>query len=276
MQGKRSAETLSYPTNEVIRARNKLNRGAYEKNFYIILSRVLYIQLHSEPKVTYMHNCQRCIHLAEVRFNYSGDQMKRKHLLNVFFFSLVLFSSFPAYAGSPYAGLTVGLAYLNDSSLKGSKSGDLSYDYGEAYSYAHGFDLGCIRLEGEVGYQKNDFETFEPGRITADGDLSILSLLANGYYYYEIPNSFIVPIVSAGIGAANVEYEDDIDKFSEDDTVLAYQISAGLGVKISPSVTVNAMYRYFATQDASFREGDENLELDISSHNVLLDLKVNF
>ena len=28
MQGERSAETLSYPLNEIIEARNKLNRGA--------------------------------------------------------------------------------------------------------------------------------------------------------------------------------------------------------------------------------------------------------
>ncbi len=190
--------------------------------------------------------------------------------------AIVLFSSLPAHAGSPYAGLTVGLAYLNDSSLKGSKSGELSYDDGEAYSYAHGLDLGRVRLEGEIGYQKNDFDTFEPGGIVANGDLSILSLLANGYYYCEIGDSRIVPIISAGIGVANVEYEDDIDEFSEDDIVLAYQVGAGLGVKVSSTVMVNAMYRYFSTQDASFQEAGKDIELDISSHNVLVGLKVNF
>ncbi len=188
----------------------------------------------------------------------------------------VLFSSFPAFAGSPYAGLSVGLAYLNNSSLSGSKTGELEYDDGEAYNYAHGYDFGCVRVEGEIGYQKNDFATFEPGSIPADGDLSILFLLSNGYYYCEIPNSSIVPIVSVGIGAANVEYEDEIADFSEDDIVLAYQVGAGLGVKVSPKVTVNAMYRYFATQDVSFREGTETIGLDISSHNILVGLKVNF
>ncbi|PWW83177.1 hypothetical protein CR164_01050 [Prosthecochloris marina] len=202
--------------------------------------------------------------------------MVRKYTKGILCLIGVIFSSFPAQAASPYAGLTVGLAYLNDSSLKGSKRGDLSYEDGEAYSYAHGLDLGCFRLEGEIGYQKNDFETFEPGGIATDGDLSILSLLANGYYYCQIGDSRIVPILSAGIGAANVEYEDEIDEFSEDDIVLAYQVGAGLGIKVSSSVSVNAMYRYFATQDASFREGNEDIELDISSHNVLIGLKVNF
>ncbi len=189
---------------------------------------------------------------------------------------VVLFFSSPALAGSPYAGLTVGLAYLNDSSLKGSKSGDLSYDDGEAYSYAHGLDFGCVRIEGEIGYQKNDFDTFEPGGVAGNGDLSILSLLANGYYYCEIGQSSVVPILSAGVGAANVEYEDVTDEFSEDDIVLAYQVGAGLGVKVSESVTLNAMYRYFSTQDASFKEADDDVEIDISSHNVLFGLKVNF
>ena len=202
--------------------------------------------------------------------------MISKHLLGLFCLSVILLSSLPADAGSPYAGLTVGLAYLNDSSIKGSKKGDLSYDDGEAYSYAHGFDLGCVRLEGEIGYQKNDFDTFGPEGVVANGDLSILSLLANGYYYCEIDNSSIVPIISAGIGVANIEYEDEVDEFSEDDIVLAYQIGAGLGVKLSPSVTLNAMYRYFSTQDASFQEAEDDIELDISSHNVLVGLKVNF
>ena len=202
--------------------------------------------------------------------------MISKHLSGLFCLTIVLFSSLPARAGSPYAGLTVGLAYLNDSSLKGSKRGDLSYDDGEAYSYAHGLDLGCFRLEGEIGYQKNDFDSFEPGGVAAEGDLSILSLLANGYYYCEIGDSRIVPIISAGIGAANVEYEDELDDFSEDDIVLAYQVGAGLGIKVSPTVTVNAMYRYFATQDASFEEAGDDIELDISSHNILVGLKVNF
>ncbi|WP_294343633.1 outer membrane beta-barrel protein [Prosthecochloris sp.] len=204
--------------------------------------------------------------------------MVSKYAKGVLCLIVVFFSSFPAHAGSPYAGLTVGLAYLNDSSIKGSKRGDLSYDEGEAYSYAHGLDFGSFRFEGEIGYQKNDFETFEPGGIAAaaDGDLSILSLLANGYYSCHIGDSRIVPIISAGIGAANVEYEDEVDEFSEDDIVLAYQVGAGLGVKISSSVSVNAMYRYFATQDAGFREDEENIELDISSHNVLVGLKVDF
>lgn len=202
--------------------------------------------------------------------------MIRRHLSGLFCLTIVLFSSLPAHAGSPYAGLTVGLAYLNDSSLKGSKSGDLSYDDGEAYSYAHGLDLGCFRLEGEIGYQKNDFDSFEPGGIAAEGDLSILSLLANGYYYCEIGDSRIVPIISAGVGAASVEYEDDLGGFSESDIVLAYQVGAGLGVKVSPTVTVNAMYRYFSTQDASFQEAGDDIELDISSHNILVGLKVNF
>lgn len=202
--------------------------------------------------------------------------MMRKYVAGLLCFIVVLFFSGNAFAGSPYAGLTVGLAYLNDSSLKGSKSGDLEYDNGEAFSYAHGLDFGCVRLEGEIGYQKNDFRTYRPDDVAADGDLSILSLLANGYYYCNIKGSPVVPIVSAGFGVANIEYEDEIDDFDEDDLVLAYQLGAGLGFKVSPSVTLNAMYRYFATADAKFQEAENDIGLDISSHNILLGVKVDF
>ena len=202
--------------------------------------------------------------------------MMKKFVAGLLCHVLVPLSSSRTFAGSPYAGLTVGLAYLNDSSLKGSKSGNLEYENGEAFSYAHGLDFGCVRIEGEIGYQQNDFRTYQPGDVAADGDLSILSLLANGYYYCEIGNSPVVPIVSAGVGVASVEYEDGIDEFEKDDLVLAYQLGAGLGFRVSPSVTINAMYRYFKTTSAEFEEGENDVEVDISSHNVLLGVKVDF
>ncbi len=202
--------------------------------------------------------------------------MMKRFVTGLFCLTLVPLFSSHTFAGSPYAGLTVGLAYLNDSSLKGSKSGDLEYDDGEAFSYAHGLDFGCVRVEGEIGYQQNDFKTYRPGDIAAEGDLSILSLLANGYYYCEIKGSPVVPIVSAGVGVASVEYEDGIDEFEEDDLVLAYQLGAGLGFRVSPSVTINAMYRYFKTASAEFEDGENDVEVDISSHNVLFGVKVDF
>ncbi|ACF46200.1 MAG: outer membrane beta-barrel protein [Prosthecochloris sp.] len=187
--------------------------------------------------------------------------------------AIVFFQS--AYAGSPYAGLTVGKAYLNNSSIKGSNR-EYSCDDGEGYCYAHGLELGNFRLEGEIGYQKNDFDAIEPGVRTANGDLSILSLLGNGYYSLSAQGSRVMPVISAGVGVANIEFEDEVNAVDDSDLVLAYQVGAGLGYKLSESVTVTTMYRYFSTSDAGFDEEADDLHVDISSHNIMMGVKVNF
>ncbi|WP_233570506.1 outer membrane protein [Prosthecochloris sp. ZM_2] len=114
-----------------------------------------------------------------------------------------------ADAGSPYAGLTFGKAYLNDSGIKGSDA-DIDYDDGEGYCYAHGLEFGNVRIEGELGYQKNDFARLESGALPEEaenGDLSILSLLGNAYYTFGSLDNRVMPIVSAGVGVASIDIE---------------------------------------------------------------------
>ncbi len=201
--------------------------------------------------------------------------MSKRFISGVVCGCLALVFSQSASAGSPYAGLTVGKAYLNDSRIKGS-SKEYSYDDGEGYCYAHGLEFGNFRLEGEIGYQKNDFESMEPGHDPANGDLSILSLLGNGYYSLGTSGSRVIPIISAGLGVANIEFEDELNAVDDSDLVLAYQVGAGLGFKLSESVMLTTMYRYFSAADPAFSEEGSDLEIDISSHNVMMGVKVNF
>ncbi len=56
------------------------------------------------------------------------------------------------------------------------------------------------------------------------------------------------------------------------DTVLAYQISLGLGYAIREDATIDVRYRYSSALDPEF----EGVEIEAASHNVLLGLRVRF
>lgn len=114
-----------------------------------------------------------------------------------------------------------------------------------------------FRAEGEIGYQKNDFDKVTGFGITlnASGDVSCLSFLANGYIDFHNSTPF-TPFISAGIGVANIDANDfRIGGFligSEDDTVFAYQMGAGVGYAVNKNITIDLKYRYFATEDPDF------------------------
>ncbi|HED30324.1 MAG TPA: porin family protein [Prosthecochloris aestuarii] len=190
-------------------------------------------------------------------------------------FCCVACSSFPASAGSPYAGLTFGKAYLGDSRVKGTST-DLDYDDGEGYCYAHGLEFGRFRLEGELGYQKNGFATLEQGQPPENGDLSIMSLLGNTYYSFDLEGSSVIPIISAGVGVASVELENETAGYDDGDLVMACQVGAGVGFRLTDKVTLTTMYRYFTTEDPEFSDENEDMKIDISSHNVMMGVKISF
>ncbi len=131
-----------------------------------------------------------------------------------------------------------------------------------------------VRLEGEVGYQTDDSNN--EYRRTANRNISVLSLLANGYYDIPVFGA-AQPYVTAGIGLANVKANalslpggpHDLPSINE--TALAYQAGFGCTIPLSKSIKLDARYRYFRTNvtvDTAF----ENNRL--SSNSVLLGLKV--
>ena len=64
-----------------------------------------------------------------------------------------------------------------------------------------------------------------------------------------------------------------ISLVDDDDTVLAYQVGAGLGYAVNATTTIFVDYRYFATEDPEFSYSQE---AEIDSHNISLGLRYNF
>jgi opacity protein-like surface antigen len=153
-----------------------------------------------------------------------------------------------------YIGASGGLNLLNDSSLDSTVTLDVKYGTGLTFGGVLGYDFGMVRLDAEVTYRDNDIDQIG---FPADGSTSALSYMVNGYF--DIPTHMIIkPYVGGGIGYATVSIDNanipGIPPFpapiaDDSDSVLAYQLSAGIGFEISRATTLSLGYRYFATDD---------------------------
>ncbi|WP_294345099.1 acyloxyacyl hydrolase [Prosthecochloris sp.] len=187
---------------------------------------------------------------------------------------LVFFASAPlAQAATPYVSASAGLALLSESDVEGSWVTDIDYKSGFVINGALGLDGGMYRIEGAVGYQVSDWDEINGIELAdnVDAEVSILSFMANGYLDIEMPVSMVTPYLTAGVGIANVDFEDFED--SDDDTVFAYQFGAGVGIDAIPNVMLDLGYRYFATGDVS---PAEDVDVSIASHNIVAGVRVNF
>lgn len=195
-------------------------------------------------------------------------------------------SATPAFAADHYVSGSAGLSWFNDSDWQFTDNQDssnkLSFDSGLILLGAIGCDYGDYRLEAEIGYQKNDIDELNfPDQLNlagaaypAEGSVSVLSLMANGYYDFEL-GSGVELYASAGVGVAQVDVEDYdhalIDgPVSASETTLAWQVGAGIAVPIAENIMVDARYRYFAITDFTAL----GYNIDGSSHNALIGLRV--
>jgi opacity protein-like surface antigen len=211
---------------------------------------------------------------------------------------LVVLASSAYCAQGAYVGGSVGIALLNDAGVSGPDlddmgvSMDIESKSGMAFGIALGYDFGnSMRIEGEYAYQKNDMDKLSSSyegvgvSLGLDGETNSSTFLVNAYY--DFTNlSAITPYISAGIGYSKVEaeitglsgLEDLLEEEelemggSEDDTVIAFQIGAGMGFAVSETLTIDAKYRYFTTEDLDF----EGVDVEHSSHNFYVGFRLGF
>ena len=208
--------------------------------------------------------------------------MKRKVILTAMgACASMLYGATAFAADAPYVSAMVGTALLNDSTLtEDGYSVDLETDAGWNLAVMAGYKIGVARIEGEIGYQKNDADKFSGGdlgslSLSAGGDVDLWRFMVNGYYDFDTGTPW-TPYIGIGIGFANVSANDltvaGIDIGSDDDTVFAYQVGAGLGYAINNTTTMFVDYRYFATEDPDF----SGTEAEVDSHNISLGLRYSF
>ena len=208
----------------------------------------------------------------------------KKYLLITFVCVLVFFFSAPVYSAEGlYVSGNIGFAMASDSDITDSTvpgvTVNTEFDTGLAFGAALGYDFNRFRAEGEISYQKNDIDkTGSPGVILdATGDAKALSFLINGYYNF-INSSAFTPYISAGLGFAQVEFNDlDISGLgfsgsNDEDTVFAYQVGIGIGYAVTEKVTIDVKYRYIGAEDSEY----DTTKAEFASNNLLFGVRVSF
>lgn len=181
------------------------------------------------------------------------------------------------YTSGPHITVYGGTAFLTDSEMKGGRiDGAVDTHVGYALGVAVGQRLKknkSVRMEAELGYQKNNVDHCVSSSRDTSGDLKAYSLLVNGYYDF-VKGKKIVPFITAGIGVAKVDA--DVNNIVHvDDVGLAYQVGAGVYYTITDNWHIELKYRYFGT--AEF-EGLKiyNTNPEFESNNVLLGVRYRF
>ena len=132
-----------------------------------------------------------------------------------------------------------------------------------------------FRVEAEVGYQKNnsDTYTFSRGTVPLSGNFSVTSYMLNSYYDFKTDT--VKPYLSVGLGLAEVSLDkvpDPPDVVTETRSALGYQFGAGVAIPLSKTIDLDARYRYFSTAD--FRM-DDGYDTHFASNSLLLGLRVS-
>lgn len=156
-----------------------------------------------------------------------------------------------------------------------------SFDTGFALGGFVGYDTGTgVRVEGELTYRSNDLDGFSllPG-VPFDGGIDSLSLMGNVFYDFNTGSAWS-PYVGGGLGVALMTADITsvgIDVIDDDDTVFAYQLGAGVGYALSPTVSITADYRFFATGNPEFADfAADNIEFEYMNHSILVGARTTF
>lgn len=210
--------------------------------------------------------------------------MKKLFLIIAALFIAAFFAGSAFCGPGVYVGAGVGMTFMSESEVTDSTSPgeklDFEFDsgFGGYLALGYAFDTG-FRVEGEVSYQVNDFDETVRGGTTyqLSGDISCLAFLVNGYYDFKNKSSF-TPFVTAGAGVAKVETAEfsipgtGFDAASDDDTVFAWQVGAGISYDFSDKTSVVLKYRFFGTDEVSL----DTMDAEYYSHNIYIGTRLTF
>lgn len=204
--------------------------------------------------------------------------MKKKLAIIAGCWTILSAGAAQAAPDTAYFAVAAGPTWLDDATLSdASGSIDAEFDAGFGLVVALGHAFDAVRAEIELGYRKNDIDSFGAMgfSVPASGDVTSKSVMANLYYDFT-PEAQWSPFLGAGLGVARVEVDNaavmGIPLGNADDTVFAWQLMAGIGSKLTRSTTLDLSYRYHATSDPDF----SGIEAEYDSHNIMAGIRVAF
>lgn len=159
----------------------------------------------------------------------------------------------------PYVSARLGAVFLDADEIPDI----FEVDTGFSVLGSLGYDLGNLKVEGEVGWRR-----IEAGPVFVEED-DIVTFFANAFY--EFPYGFIRPYVGAGAGLSvvHVEANDGFFFIDETESSFAYQIIGGLAIPLTVNMDLVTDYRFMATEGLEFGPEAE-------THNITGGVRINF
>ena len=200
----------------------------------------------------------------------------------------LVFTGTSVHAEGYYVSGNLGASILSDSDVEqtGFPTIVTSFDPGFTIGAAMGHDYGNIRAEGELAFRTNSIDdlSFLGFILPAEGNVSSLSIMVNGYYDFRSANSALIPYLGAGLGFANVTVDAStfgIQLLDDNALVFAYQLMAGFAYDINPTTALTFGYRYFATSNPEFDDPVlpgvlPDIEAEIQNHEFIFGFRVAF
>ena len=119
-----------------------------------------------------------------------------------------------------------------------------------------GYGFGPIRLEGELGFRRNDLSSFtnSSGDLSPSGSIGGISGMANLYYDFDTGTRF-TPYLGGGIGGLDLSENHvsagGVGVIDTSRPAFAYQGIAGISYAVDEALSIKADYRYLRTADES-------------------------
>jgi outer membrane immunogenic protein len=188
---------------------------------------------------------------------------------------LIAASASSAAAADAYFGLSAGVSIFDDTDFRipAIGKGTASYDTGYGLNLSGGYSFDRFRVEGEIGYKAAEMKKLsiagQKVDIT-DTDLTVLSLMINGYYDLKNSTPF-TPFIGAGIGPVVGIIDSQGENYH--DTVFGYQAMAGVSYNIADGYYVDLSYRFHGIAGDLSVDG---MKGSYHSNNVLVGLRSTF
>lgn len=171
--------------------------------------------------------------------------------------------------------------------VQATANGSIETDNGYVAGLTLGKKFDNISLELELSYRQNDldeldFDTISAlgttiavnlGNVPIEGTHSSRSAMINGWV--DLPMDSITTYVGGGVGVSSVNLEIDsisggATNFDESDTVMAFQLGAGIKLSVDDNTSLDLGYRFFAAHDPVHDDGVDEVELDYQNHSVMM------
>jgi outer membrane protein OmpA-like peptidoglycan-associated protein len=170
---------------------------------------------------------------------------------------------------------------FNDNQNSWHQKQDLGYGVlGQA-----GYGFGPVRVEGELGFRRNNLSTFSnaDGDLSPDGSIGGVSGMANIYYDFNTGTRF-TPYLGGGIGGLDLSTNNikagGVGVSNDNRIAFAYQGIAGISYAVDEALSIKADYRYLRTADEGLAVqpsyGGGNASAAYASHAIMIGFTYKF